>query len=458
MFKRILAAAVLATLSLPPALAAGQPEAGSADEEEDAAPVDDFDTEDDDDEADDDDDDDEADDDDDGVGIVAIRSGDDGGVVISGNAERDEDEEAQPLWQLAIGGYIRTQFTTIANDPEVDFVGQHDGFRMANARLTLDGAMANGLGFRFQFDGAVDRDLTDIDDPVADLGVQMRDVFIFYQPFDFLRVTAGQFKPPFDREELTSTSDILFINRSVGSRGVRNVEGFNVGGISVTRQPGIRVDSEPFYFLADEENPESGPGVSYGVAMTNGQSADSLGANGANLSLNDNDKFAYYGRAAFHWGEMVEAGGAYYFNDATTGSRPDLVGVRKSGWTADLTFDAFGLFVMGSVMHATEQPEGDIPQAQRTQLAYQAQIGYEEPFIGLQPTYRFAYYDPTSEFESEAESPIFQNDALTYHTVGLNYNAQNYPFRLMLNYTITGEQEARELNNNRFDALLQLEW
>ncbi|MFW6057617.1 MAG: hypothetical protein ACOC9W_02065, partial [Persicimonas sp.] len=86
--------------------------------------------------------------------------------------------------------------------------------------------------------------------------------------------------------------------------------------------------------------------------------------------------------------------------------------------------------------------------------AYQAQIAYEEPFFGLQPAYRFAYYDAATDLSGE-ENLAFET--LTHHTIGLNYNAKNYPMRLMVNYTLTDEEE-RDIDNDRFDALVQLQW
>ena len=50
----------------------------------------------------------------------------------------------------------------------------------------------------------------------------------------------GQFKPAYDAEELQSTADMLFIDRAVESRGIRGVEGFNINGLSLTRQVGVQ--------------------------------------------------------------------------------------------------------------------------------------------------------------------------------------------------------------------------
>lgn len=367
------------------------------------------------------------------------------GVVIGENADGDG-----PDWRLAIDGYFRTLFTTIENDPNVDFVGSHDGFNMADARLTLDGSLANGIGFRLQFDGAVEQNNATVNSPQTRLVTRLKDAFISYQPFEPLRVSAGQFKPPFDVEEQFSNSELLFVHESVGSRGVEGVEGFNVDGLSVQRQTGLRIDGDPWYPLADSEEPEA-IGASYAIAMTNGSTAPE--------NLNDNNRFAYYGRGNLHWEDHARLGGAYFYNDETRGERPNLVGVETTGWTADLTVDVAGFTAIGSIIEQTETSfSGEADEGAITSRAYQGQIAYEEPFIGLQPAYRYAFYDPSHDYQSELGEGGFDVDARTHHTFGLNYNAQEYPVRVMVNYTLAMEQEARDLQNNRLDALVQLTW
>jgi hypothetical protein len=371
-------------------------------------------------------------------------------VEVAGDDERAETSDVgvawnegllmeKYRWSLDVGGYIRVGYTGIQDDPSGTF-GQHDGFVLGNARLSLEGRMRS-LGFQFQLDGAVDRN-DDANDPNAEVVTRMKDANLFWQPWEPIRLTAGQFKPPFDVEEQFSTADILFVDRSVGSRGVRNIEGRNVRGLSVQREVGVKIGNEEgWYFLAEDEERE-GPGVSYAVAMTNGQDA--------NRSLNDNDKLAGYGRAAFHWGELVSAGGGYYFNDKTIGIEPDTIEERRAAWTADLVVNIVGVTVIGSVMgESTSRPDLEGVEPETTGLAYQGQIAYREPFLGFQPAFRYAYFDPTERSDG--------SDALTHVTFGLNY-VPDYPVRLMLNYTIAQETEEFEIPNNRFDGVLQVTW
>ena len=65
--------------------------------------------------------------------------------------------------------------------------------------------------------------------------------------------------------------------------------------------------------------------------------------------------------------------------------------------------------------------------------------------------------DPTAEFDTpdSATKQALDADAVTYHTIGLNWVPADAMCGLKLNYTITGEQAPRELSNDRLDVLVQ---
>lgn len=373
-----------------------------------------------------------------------IRRVEESAVVVNWNNGLD-DFNRRYRWRLALGGYIRARYTNIEDDPSGTF-GLNDGFGLANARFTLDGSMGDALGFRFQFDGAVTR-TSDANAPGGELVMGLKDVFLFWQPLELVRLQVGQFKAPFDVEELISTSALLFVDRSVGSRGVKGIEGANVDGLSLDREVGAMLTTDdPVFFGGDDE--PTGFGASYALAATNGAPS--------RFARNDNEYLAYYGRLGLHWGSWLRLGGAYYTNDATEGEAPDQIAVDLDGWTADLTFTGYGFTTIASIIQTeSNRPDLDVA-ANTTALAYQASIAYQEPFFGFQPAFRYASYDPTSAVDDPTD-PSWSQDALTHYTIGLNYNPA-YPVRLMLNYTITDEEPARALSNDRFDALLQVVW
>lgn len=351
-------------------------------------------------------------------------------------------------WTLNLGGFIRAGYTWIENDPAVDLYSRNDGFVLHNIRPSLQGQMDNGLGFTLSIDASARMMRTSSDSPVEALAARLADAYVSYSPADYLELNVGQFKAPYDAEDLISTANLLFVHRSVANRGVQGVEGFNVEGLSEKRQIGLQAKGQ-FFPLAQGAGAE-GPGISYAAAVANG--------NGPNQSLNINDSLAYYGRLNLHWGGLARIGGGAFLNDSTFGDPPNQVDRRFWGWTADLTLQAYGATVFANIV-SRRASTPDLPtNADITSMGYQVQVAYQEPFFGLQPAYRFAYFDPTSDYPGKDEDPFFDNDARTHHTIGLNYNSLSYPVRLMANYTIALEESAVELANDRLDLLLQLQW
>ncbi|MEZ4460180.1 MAG: hypothetical protein R3E66_10700 [bacterium] len=250
---------------------------------------------------------------------------------------------------------------------------------------------------------------------------------------------------PFDAEEAYSRAEQLFIQNSVASIGVGGVDGFNVQGLSRDREAGAMLDADPIFFAG-----EDGFGARYALAATNGSPA--------NLALNDNQSLALYGRLELMYGKLARIGGAGFTNKETL--RPeaaDQIDRDAFGWTADVTVQAAGVTLLGSVISTKYTYDSLAVQPEVTALGYQASIAYQEPFFGIQPTFRYASYDPSSSTSGQGNNLIFEEDDRTYYTVGLNYNPK-YPIRVMVNYTITNEGKAIELDNDRLDALLQLMW
>jgi hypothetical protein len=103
-----------------------------------------------------------------------------------------------------------------------------------------------------------------------------------------------------------------------------------------------------------------------------------------------------------------------------------------------------------------ETTSKDVPQEPSTVArGFHAAIGIGLPMVSI--GYRFATLDPTATFDTV--DPVTQGtldaDAVTYHTIGVNWMPADAPCGLKLNYTVTGEQAPRELSNDRLDVLVQ---
>ena len=377
------------------------------------------------------------------------------GVLIG-----DTRDAADPRrrWQILFGGFLRIAYRAVQDDPLIQYFGRNDGFVYVNARPWFAGRMENGLGFRFQFEAAATLPAQDDVSPYRDKVVRPRDAFISYQPFSPLTLQVGQFKPPHDLEELLPTPQILFSERSVGAQGVSGFEGRNVRGLAVDRQVGLQATGQ--YFFLSPDDSAQGPGFAYALAITNGSPAL--------LTFNDNDSLAYFARGSLHWGDLISLGGGVFYNDTTLQNNQDVVDQSVTGATADLMFTGFGVTALASYTQRREETDlfADRNEPDEAALTYtvarsfQAQIAYEIPVVHIQPAYRFATYDPSAEFNTvdPQARQIREVDALTQHTIGLNYNAPTYPIRLVLDYTLAQEQEGQEIDNDRFEALLQIAW
>lgn len=357
-----------------------------------------------------------------------------------------EPDAAIGGFAIDLSGYLRAQYTFVQDDERrTDFVGRNDGFSIANARFIIDAAR-DDVRARLSFDGAVDR-RDERNTAKGEVRAALKDAYVAWEPFGWLNVRAGQFKPPFDAEELQSTADLLFIDRAVESRGVHGVEGFNVDGLSLERQAGVMLYSAP---LMLEDLPL---GAAYYLSASNGS--------GANRPLNDNDALALTGRLEVFVGDWVTVGGGVFYDQATTGDPPDLLDEDRLGIAADIGVEVHDLLLFAQFMQVrTEFP--DVPaQPDRVARGYHAEIGYRLPW-GLIPAYRYAFYDPTTDFEADdpAVQARLETDELTYHTFGLTWLPPGVPLKLQVNYTLTLEDEPFEtddndLDNDRVDALVQ---
>ncbi len=378
-----------------------------------------------------------------------------GGIII---ADATDADDPRNRWTLTFGGYLRMSYRAIQDDPNIEFYGRNDGFLYANARPYFAGRLPSGLGFRFQFEAAASLGATSSVQPFEQQVMRPRDAFISYEPMPALGLQVGQFKPPHNLEELLPTADQLFVDRSVGGDGVDAFEGRPLSGMALPREIGAQLTGQMF-FNSEGIDVHKGPGVAYGIAITNGSRASD--------TFNDNDALAYHGRASLHWGDIVSIGGAYYFNRTTILNTQDSIDKDLSGLTADIKLDVAGVQALASWQQLRDEtrflndmnPAGDA-RTFTLSRAYMAQIGYTIPVVRLQPAYRFATYDPTVDYNDidPQTMDIREIDALTYHTLALNYVPQNLPINVMLNYTIAQEQGSRAIANNNVSALMQLTW
>jgi hypothetical protein len=343
-------------------------------------------------------------------------------------------------------GYLRTVFSAIMEDGKgPDYVGKNDGFQMANARLGVEVTRGRTRAV-ISADGAVDR-RDELNSSQGDVEVRLRDAFAEYTVCSGFKVAAGQFEPPYDAEELTSNTELVFVDQAVESRGVKGVEGWNLQGLSLEREVGLLLSTGDVYFTEGDE----GPGMSAAFALTNGSSAKH--------PVNDNDALAYTGRLEFLWGRIVRAGVAANVNAVSTNVPPDQVTDDRFGLAADLRVDFMGAHVLGQFMRRTSASQDVAAEPEVIAQGFHVQGAYDAPF-GLTPGYRYAQYDPTAEVQVEdaVTAANYEHDEIKVHTFGLSWRVPEEPLTLKANYHVMLEDEARKLANDRFDFLVQGEF
>lgn len=340
-------------------------------------------------------------------------------------------------WELSLFGYLRAGYDFTFKDSRYAFVGRNNGFILDSARVGVDGRYAPlEIAWRVSVEGASDVQLGP-NTPIGSLSVRLRDAFARWDPVPWLGMQVGQFKAPFQEEELRGTNTLMFASRSVGVEGVPTGRGFETAGIQLDRQVGV---------MLSPAKPIGGDvAASYYLMVMNG--------NGGNQLLDDNGRFGLVGRTELGYKEYARLGAAVFHNERTVGTPPNLYNETDVGMTGDLALKIAGLHVLGAVTRLrTTFPT--VGTDARIQLAFVGQAGYRFDFPQwfIMPAYRFAYFHPWMGGADET----FDAFRVQYHTFGVRTGLAKIPVQAWLNYTLTAEAPERSLTNDRIELLGQV--
>ncbi len=358
-------------------------------------------------------------------------------IIREEPAPIDQHATQLKLSKVAFSGELRIAYVAIQDSSYNDVIGRNDGFILENARFEADGEMSPSLTFRVSADGA--KDVRDREFRTqGQLQFELKDAFIRWKWSPLFALRTGQFKAPFNAEELESTNDLKFIRRDVVTEGVIFGEGLSSpeteNGLGPSRELGIQLETtEPLGNILDL----------YGAA-TNG--------NGDNQSLNDNDSLAVYGMGVLRFGRFsqfpitFDLGIGGFINPRTTGAPNDLTDETDKGLALSARFKTGGLQLDGSYI-VTRADVLDL--STRTADGWKVAASFLFPGkIGFEPAVRYAVFDPNHDIET---------DALSYQTIGVNlYISQSTKFQA--NYTLTDEQQGQERKNNIFELLMQMQF
>lgn len=354
-------------------------------------------------------------------------------------ADAPEPKKSEGPWELGVYGYLRAGYDWTHPDDRYTFVGQNNGFVLDSARVGVQGKNKDyDVTFRVSVEGASDV-LASPNTPIGSLSVRLRDAIARWDPIPWVGLQVGQFKAPFQEEELRGTPDLMFASRAVGVEGVQPGRGFQVNGIALDRQLGVMLSpGKPI-------GREDGLKVAYYAMVMNG--------NGSNQLLDDNGRPGIVGRGEVEYGKWVRVGAALFRNDRRVGEPPNQYNEEDLGLTGDVDVKVSGLEVFGAVTRLrTGFPT--VATAARIQLAFQGQAAYRIPLgpVFVAPGYRYAYFHPWQSGGNQG----FDQQKLQYHTLGVRVGGTKLPIQGWLNYTITGEAAGRDLSNDRLELLGQV--
>lgn len=349
------------------------------------------------------------------------------------------EDKPKPPWEFSFFGYVRMGYDFTTKDERYTFVGRNNAFVLDSARVGAQGVNTDWhVAFRVSMEGAADV-FTGTNSPQGSLSVRLRDAYARWDPFPFAGVQVGQFKAPWQAEELRGIPDLMFASRAVGVDGVRPGRGFETPGLQLDRQLGVMLSPQAPIGAGDF-------GAAYYLMVMNG--------NGSNQVLDDNGRLGIVGRGEFNYGPWVKLGAALFRNDRTVGTLPNLYNEEDLGLTGDVNVKFLGAEIFGAITRVrTTFPT--VGTSARVQLAYHAQASYRfdiGDLLFIAPGYRFATFHPWQEGGGEG----FDTYRLVYHTLGVRFGHAKLPIQAWVNYTLTGEEEGRRLSNDRLEVLGQV--
>lgn len=288
---------------------------------------------------------------------------------------------------MKIGGRFHMQFNTTSVDSAGGEAVPYSEFLLRRARLTFDVKFNDLISARIEPDYS----------SIGGVGLfSLRDAYVRLRFGPGLQVTAGQFKRPFDVFELTSSTQILVVERTglirgVGACGTQNtvcsLSTLSAGLLYSDRDAGLMLDGDVL------------PGrVHYAVAATNGQTLRQRETNSGkqltgrlsvtpvkDLVVSGNVSWKDYTNPATRSGERATAWGAdVELGNFAAGPHVQAGLIGGDNWRA-LTPDSTGIesFVTGQVI-----------------ATYRFPVRHQY-IDGVEPTIRASWSDPNLSLDDD---------------------------------------------------------
>ena len=312
---------------------------------------------------------------------------------------------------ITVGGYIQLRYQNLqeANKP--------DGFDIRRARLDLRGEFLPEWEYRLQADFAVSPKLID--------------AYFVYKPYDYLKITGGQFLIPVSLEGTTSDSSLETIDRAQ----ISGLTGRNKDALGDQNGRDIGVQTSGSLFKTESNRFY----IDYYLAYLNGQ--------GINIPGDKNESKDIAARIIGHPYPFLDLGISYSNgHDTWTATVKNQDHIRKG---ADIAINYSDFTIKAEYLQAqqgTYVVNGKTEDLIRE--GWYVQVGYFAIPKKLQFVAKYDTYDATKN------NP--KNDISTFYTAGLNYHINSF-VKLQFNYRHKTE-EGNSINKDEVVAQLQIKY
>jgi hypothetical protein len=246
----------------------------------------------------------------------------------------------------------------------------------------------------------------------------LRDAYVRLNFSPSFRTTFGQFKRPFDVFELTSSSQILVIERAGGVRAVDGCAG--VGGVCSLSRFTEKLNYSDRDIGVMVDGALGGSGLQYMASVTNGR--------GPNNSIDENGSKSFTGRLEYRVGQLTFGGnvGMHDYPNDSTGT--DEFG---TAFGADVDWGAFEKpgphvqagFVYGDNWKNLTTPDPSKFMTGQVIGTYMFPVNENRFLYGVEPVFRASWGDPDTDV-SDDEGWIF-TPGVMLHFTGRNKFAVN---------------------------------
>lgn len=331
--------------------------------------------------------------------------------------KQQEVKEKQKLFNVLssrninIGGYIQVRYQSL-QEP-----GKADGFDIRRARLDIKGNFSAEWEYRLQTDFAIN--------------TKIIDAYFVYKPFDYLKITGGQFLIPNSLESTTSDSSLETIDRAQ----ISGLTGRNKDALGDQNGRDIGLQASGSLFKTTENRFL----LDYYLAYFDGQ--------GINIAGDKNESKDIAARVVAHPYQFLDFGISYsngYDCWTTPATNQDQIRIG-----ADVAVNYYEFSIRAEYLQA-QQGTYIVNGVNRDLLkdGWYAQVGYFFLPKKLQFVAKYDTYDPTKN------DP--KNDITSFYTLGANLYPNSF-VKFQVNYKHKSEQ-GFSINKDEIIAQLQLKF